>query len=76
MICSRYLGNSVLEFSFWHFLWHFFDLGVFEQEPWWVLPILYFVALGIINAINFMDGINGMSGVYGLVFFRVPIKYL
>lgn len=47
----------------------FYDLGVFEEESWWVLPILYFVALGIINAINFMDGINGMSGVYGLVFF-------
>lgn len=47
----------------------FFDLGVFEQEPWWVLPILYFVALGIINAINFMDGINGITGLYGLVFF-------
>ncbi|HSF55562.1 MAG TPA: glycosyltransferase family 4 protein [Algoriphagus sp.] len=47
----------------------FYDLGVFEQESWWVLPILYFVALGIINAINFMDGINGLTGLYGLVFF-------
>ncbi len=47
----------------------FYDLGVFEQESWWGLPILYFVALGIINAINFMDGINGITGFYGLVFF-------
>lgn len=47
----------------------FFDLGVFEQESLWVLPILYFVALGILNAINFMDGINGITGLYGLVFF-------
>lgn len=47
----------------------FYDLGVFEQESWWVLPILYFVSLGIINAINFMDGINGLTGLYGLVFF-------
>lgn len=47
----------------------FYDLGVFEQESWWLLPILYFVALGIINAINFMDGINGITGLYGVVFF-------
>lgn len=47
----------------------FYDLGVFEQESWWALPILYFVALGIINAINFMDGINGLTGGYGVVFF-------
>ncbi len=47
----------------------FYDLGVFEQQTWWALPILYFVALGIINAINFMDGINGLTGLYGIVFF-------
>lgn len=47
----------------------FYDLGVFESEAWWTLPVLYFVALGVINAINFMDGINGITGVYGLVFF-------
>lgn len=46
----------------------FHDLGVFAQEAWWALPILYFVALGVINAINFMDGINGLTGLYGLVF--------
>jgi UDP-N-acetylmuramyl pentapeptide phosphotransferase/UDP-N-acetylglucosamine-1-phosphate transferase len=47
----------------------FYDLGVFEIQTWWSLPILYFIALGIINAINFMDGINGITGFYGLVFF-------
>ena len=47
----------------------FYDLGVFESEAWWTLAVLYFVALGVINAINFMDGINGITGVYGLVFF-------
>jgi len=47
----------------------FYDLGVFDQESLWTLPFLYFVALGIINAINFMDGINGITGVYFLVFF-------
>ncbi len=47
----------------------FYDLGVFEHQSFWALPILYFVALGIINAINFMDGINGITGLYALVFF-------
>lgn len=47
----------------------FYDLGVFEQKPIWALPILYFIALGIINAINFMDGINGITGLYSMVFF-------
>lgn len=47
----------------------FYDLGVFNQIDYWYLPILYFVSLGIINAINFMDGINGISGLYALVFF-------
>ncbi len=47
----------------------FYDLGLFEQQPYWSLPILYFIALGIINAINFMDGINGITGLYSLAFF-------
>jgi UDP-N-acetylmuramyl pentapeptide phosphotransferase/UDP-N-acetylglucosamine-1-phosphate transferase len=46
----------------------FYDLGVFGQIHWIGLPLLYFIALGIINAINFMDGINGITGLYGLVF--------
>lgn len=46
----------------------FYDLGVFEQINWIGLPLLYFIALGIINAINFMDGINGITGLYGIVF--------
>lgn len=47
----------------------FLDLDVFSQVPWWSLPFLYFIALGILNATNFMDGINGISGLYAAVFF-------
>ncbi len=47
----------------------FYDLDLFNQMPPWSLPILYFIALGILNAINFMDGINGISGLYAAVFF-------
>ncbi|MHA7129413.1 MraY family glycosyltransferase [Algoriphagus namhaensis] len=47
----------------------FYDLDLFSQISPWALPFLYFIALGIINAINFMDGINGITGLYGIVFF-------
>lgn len=62
-------GKSRFAVQFLALSMAFFDLGVFEEVNLWTLPILYFVCLGIINAINFMDGINGMTGLYGLVFF-------
>ncbi len=45
----------------------FYDLGVFNSVP--VLGILfaYILAIGLINAYNFMDGINGITGLYTLV---------
>ena len=46
----------------------FYDLGVFTQINWIALPVLYFICLAVINGVNFMDGINGITGVYGLVF--------
>lgn len=47
----------------------FIELEVFDQVHWIGILGLYFVSLGIINAINFMDGINGISVMYGFVFF-------
>jgi len=44
----------------------FYQLGVFSLLPVWSLPILYVIAIGIINAYNFMDGINGITGLYTL----------
>lgn len=42
-------------------------IGVFQILPFWIFPVLYILAVGILNAYNFMDGINGMSGLYSLV---------
>lgn len=42
-------------------------LGVFTLLPIWLLPVLYILVIGILNAYNFMDGINGMTGLYSLV---------
>ncbi|MBB6372542.1 MraY family glycosyltransferase [Chryseobacterium shigense] len=41
--------------------------GAFVLMPFWVWPILFVVIIGTLNAYNFMDGINGMTGVYSLV---------
>ena len=39
----------------------------FFQYPLWVHFIMLIVGVGIINAYNFMDGINGMTGGYSTV---------
>ncbi len=36
---------------------------------WWTISVFVFVMLGIINAYNFMDGINGITALYSLVAF-------
>lgn len=44
----------------------FNQIGMFEL-PWFVWISAFIVAVGIINAYNFMDGINGMHGIYTIV---------
>ncbi|MBS1520063.1 MAG: glycosyltransferase family 4 protein [Bacteroidetes bacterium] len=44
----------------------FIYLGVFYR-PVYESLFLYFVVIGTINAYNFMDGINGITGCYSLV---------
>lgn len=43
-----------------------YSLGIFTFFPWWAIAITYVMAIGIINAYNFMDGINGITGLYTL----------
>lgn len=38
----------------------------FAIWPWWAVALAYVVIIGTINAYNFMDGINGITGVYSL----------
>ncbi|PTT01195.1 UDP-GlcNAc--UDP-phosphate GlcNAc-1-phosphate transferase, partial [Pedobacter sp. HMWF019] len=45
----------------------FYFLNLFSTIPWWGVICLYIVTIGIINAYNFMDGINGITGMYSLV---------
>lgn len=43
----------------------FFELQMF-QFSFWLIIIAYILVIGTINAYNFMDGINGITGVYSL----------
>lgn len=42
-------------------------LGLFTSVPIWFIPLVYIFVIGVLNAYNFMDGINGITGVYSLV---------
>jgi len=45
----------------------FYSLDLFTILPVWGVVTGYVIFIGIINAYNFMDGINGITGVYTLV---------
>lgn len=55
-----------------HGLW-----GVHEISPWIAWPLTIFACVGIINAVNMIDGVDGLSsgicimafGFYGILFF-------
>jgi UDP-N-acetylmuramyl pentapeptide phosphotransferase/UDP-N-acetylglucosamine-1-phosphate transferase len=42
----------------------FFDLGIFSTISILGIILAYIAAIGLINAYNFMDGINGITGLY------------
>lgn len=44
----------------------FYQWGLFSPSWWWII-IALIICTGIINAYNFMDGINGITGGYSLV---------
>ena len=44
----------------------FYQWGLFSLSWWWIIVALI-ICTGIINAYNFMDGINGITGGYSLV---------
>lgn len=44
----------------------FYLAGVFGYIPWWIIIIGYILFIGIVNAYNFMDGINGITGLYSI----------
>ncbi len=53
----------------------FYLTNVFGVYPWWIIVIGYIVFIGIVNAYNFMDGINGITGLYTLAVL-LPMIYV
>jgi UDP-N-acetylmuramyl pentapeptide phosphotransferase/UDP-N-acetylglucosamine-1-phosphate transferase len=44
----------------------FYELNLFIQAIW-ILPIIFILLIGWVNAFNFMDGINGITVLYAFV---------
>ncbi len=53
----------------------FYQFGILNLQDWWMVLIALIVCVGIINAYNFMDGINGITGGYSLAVLA-PMIYL
>ena len=45
----------------------FYQLSLGLLMPSWIIAILFVISVGILSAFNFMDGINGITGIYALV---------
>lgn len=56
MYCNKYSINN------FHGLW-----GIYEISEWIAVPLTVFACVGIINAINMIDGVNGLSSGYCIV---------
>lgn len=63
----------VVQFAAMFFM--FYQFGILNFRDWWVVLIALVVCVGIINAYNFMDGINGITGAYSFAVL-VPLIYL
>ena len=44
----------------------FYDLNILHWQNWWIVIASLILCVGIINAYNFMDGINGITAGYTL----------
>ncbi len=53
----------------------FYQFGILNWHDWWIVLVALIVCVGITNAYNFMDGINGITGGYSLAVLA-PLVYL
>lgn len=53
----------------------FYQLDILNWHDWWMVLIALIVSVGIINAYNFMDGINGITGGYSIAVL-LPLIFL
>ena len=53
----------------------FYQFGILNWQSWWMILLALIVCVGISNAYNFMDGINGITGGYSIAVL-LPLIYL
>jgi len=53
----------------------FHGLGIFRILSWWKILTAYVSFVGILNAYNFMDGINGITGLYSMAIL-IALQYV
>jgi UDP-N-acetylmuramyl pentapeptide phosphotransferase/UDP-N-acetylglucosamine-1-phosphate transferase len=63
----------VVQFTAMFLMFH--ELGILQWNMWWLVLVAWIVCVGIINAYNFMDGINGITGAYSLAVL-LPLLYV
>ena len=56
VFCNQYSLNN------FHALW-----GIYQIPEWFAVPLTVFACVGVINAINLIDGVNGLSSGYCIV---------
>ena len=44
----------------------FYQLDILHWNMWWIILLALIICVGASNIINFMDGINGMTGTYAM----------
>lgn len=66
-------ARLIVQFTAMFFMFH--ELGILQWNMWWAVLIAWIVCVGIINAYNFMDGINGITGAYSLAVL-LPLIYV
>lgn len=72
----RSLPDSVrLVVQFLSMFLMFHQFGILNLQDWWMVLVALVVCVGIINAYNFMDGINGITGGYSIAVL-IPLVYL
>ncbi len=72
----RSLPDSVrLVVQFMAMFLMFHQFGILNLQDWWMVIVALVVCVGITNAYNFMDGINGITGGYSIAVL-IPLVYL
>lgn len=63
----RSLPDSVrLTAQFIAMIMMFYQLDILHFDIWWIIVLALIVCVGASNVINFMDGVNGITGAYAL----------